>query len=140
MLSVRVVKLGGHELDRPEWLAACADALKALGPVVLVHGGGEAVSALSRRLALPVEQRDGRRVTSPAIAEVVEMVLAGPVNRILVAALRRAGSPSTSTRTTPPRPSRARSTRRSCCSSRTCPACAWTAPCSRRSRRERSRR
>ncbi len=91
MLSVRVVKLGGHELDRPEWLAACADALKALGPVVLVHGGGEAVSALSRRLALPVEQRDGRRVTSPAIAEVVEMVLAGPVNRILVAALRRAG-------------------------------------------------
>src|SRR6266516_2351175 len=70
MLSVRVVKLGGHELDRPEWLAACADALKALGPV---------------------EQRDGRRGTSPAIAEVVEMVLAGPVNRMLVAALRRAG-------------------------------------------------
>ncbi len=91
MLSVRVVKLGGHELDRPEWLAACADALKALGPVVLVHGGGEAVSALSQRLALPIEKRDGRRVTSAAVAEVVEMVLAGPVNRMLVAALRQAG-------------------------------------------------
>lgn len=91
MLSVRVVKLGGNELDRPEWLAACADALKAVGPVVLVHGGGEAVSALSRRLALPVEKRDGRRVTSPEVAEVVEMVLAGPVNRMLVAALRGAG-------------------------------------------------
>ena len=91
MLSVRVVKLGGRELDRPEWLAACADALQAVGPVVLVHGGGEAVSAVSRRLAIPVEKRAGRRVTSPEVAEVVEMVLAGPVNRLLVAALRAAG-------------------------------------------------
>ncbi len=91
MLSVRVVKLGGRELDRPEWLAACADALKAAGPVVLVHGGGEAVSAVSRRLAIPVEKRAGRRVTSPEVAEVVEMVLAGPVSRLLVAALRAAG-------------------------------------------------
>jgi acetylglutamate kinase len=91
MLSVSVVKLGGNELDRPEWLAACADALRTVGPVVLVHGGGETVSALSRRLALPVEKRDGRRVTTPEVAEVVEMVLAGPVNRMLVAALRRAG-------------------------------------------------
>jgi acetylglutamate kinase len=91
MLSVRVVKLGGNELDRPEWLTACAAALTAVGPVVVVHGGGEAVSALSRRLALPVEKRDGRRVTSPEVAEVVEMVLAGPVSRMLVAALRAAG-------------------------------------------------
>ena len=91
MLSVRVVKLGGNELDRPEWVAACADALRTVGPVVLVHGGGAAVSALSRRLALPVEKRDGRRVTTPEVAEAVEMVLAGPVNRMLVAALRRAG-------------------------------------------------
>jgi len=91
MLSVRVVKLGGRELDRPEWLAACADALKAAGPVVLVHGGGEAVSAVSQRLAIPVEKRAGRRVTSPEVAEVVEMVLAGPVSRLLVAALRAAG-------------------------------------------------
>src|SRR5712691_822214 len=91
MLSVRVVKLGGRELDRPEWLAACADALKAAGPVVLVHGGGEAVSAVSRRLAILVEKRAGRRVTSPEVAEVVEMVLAGPVSRLLVAALRAAG-------------------------------------------------
>src|SRR5438309_10405534 len=91
MLSVRVVKLGGNELDRPEWVAACADALRTVGPVVLVHGGGEAVSALSRRLALPVEKRDGRRVTTREVAEVVEMVLAGPGSRMLVAALRRAG-------------------------------------------------
>lgn len=91
MLSTRVVKLGGNELDRPAWLAACARALVPLGPVVVVHGGGRAVSALSRRLGLPVEKRDGRRVTSPEVAEVVELVMGGPVNRQVVMALRAAG-------------------------------------------------
>jgi acetylglutamate kinase len=91
VLNVRVVKLGGNELDRPEWLEACATAVAAAGPVVVVHGGGRAVSALSERLALPVEKRNGMRVTSRDVAEVVEMVLAGPVNRAVVAALRRAG-------------------------------------------------
>ncbi len=91
MLSTRVVKLGGNELDRPAWLAACARALGRLEPVVVVHGGGRAVSALSRRLGLPVEKRDGRRVTSPEVAEVVELVMGGPVNRQVVTALRAAG-------------------------------------------------
>ena len=91
MLSVRVVKIGGNEIDRPEWLAACARALVRLDPVVVVHGGGQAVSALSRRLGLPVEQRGGLRVTPPGVAEVVEMVLGGPVNRQVVAELRAAG-------------------------------------------------
>jgi acetylglutamate kinase len=91
MLSVRVVKIGGNELDEPEWLAACARALKALEPVVVVHGGGKAVSELSRRLGLPVERRGGLRVTTREVAEVVEMVLGGPVNRLVVSALRSAG-------------------------------------------------
>jgi len=91
VLSTRVVKLGGNELDRPAWLAACARALGRLEPVVVVHGGGRAVSALSRRLGLPVEKRDGRRVTSPEVAEVVELVMGGPVNRQVVTALRAAG-------------------------------------------------
>jgi acetylglutamate kinase len=91
MLAVRVVKIGGNELDRPEWVASCARRLKSAGPVVVVHGGGQAVSEWSRRLGLPVEQRDGLRVTPPEIAELVEMVLGGPMNRLLVAALRGAG-------------------------------------------------
>lgn len=91
MLTVRLVKIGGNELDRPAWVAACARALHGLGPVVVVHGGGQAVSDLSRRLGLPVEKRDGLRVTTPEIAQVVEMVLGGPVNRLLVSALRAAG-------------------------------------------------
>jgi len=91
VLNVRVVKVGGNELDQPAWLEACARALVSLDPVVVVHGGGRAVSAWSERLGLPVEKRDGRRVTTPEVAEVVELVLAGPLNRRVVAALRRAG-------------------------------------------------
>jgi acetylglutamate kinase len=91
VLNVRIVKLGGNELDQPAWLEACARALVSLDPVVVVHGGGHAVSAWSERLGLPVEMRDGRRVTTPEVAEVVELVLAGPLNRRVVAALRRAG-------------------------------------------------
>jgi acetylglutamate kinase len=91
VLTVRVVKIGGNELDQPAWVAKCAHALKGIGPTVVVHGGGEAVSTWSRRLGLPVEKRDGLRVTTPEIAQVVEMVLGGPMNRLLVSALRAAG-------------------------------------------------
>jgi acetylglutamate kinase len=91
VLTLRVVKIGGNELDHPAWVSACARALATGGPTVIVHGGGRAVSELSRRLSLPVEKRDGMRVTTAPVAEAVEMVLSGPVNRLLVAALRAAG-------------------------------------------------
>ncbi|HEX9611175.1 MAG TPA: acetylglutamate kinase, partial [Gemmatimonadales bacterium] len=91
MLNLRVVKLGGNELDRPEWMEECARALRQAAPVVVVHGGGKAVDALSRRLGLPVEKRDGLRVTTADVAEAVEMTLAGAISRRLVSTLRRAG-------------------------------------------------
>jgi acetylglutamate kinase len=89
--EMRVVKFGGNELDRTSWLAGCAAALYPGGPIVVVHGGGKAVDALSRRLGLPVEKRDGLRVTSAEVAEATEMTLAGSINRRLVSALRAGG-------------------------------------------------
>jgi acetylglutamate kinase len=59
--------------------------------VVVVHGGGKEVDALSRRLGLPVEKRHGMRVTTAEVAEVVEMTLAGSINRRVVCALRAGG-------------------------------------------------
>jgi acetylglutamate kinase len=88
---LKVVKIGGNELDSPEWLQACARALKRAEPVVVVHGGGKAVDALSRRLGLPIEKREGLRVTTAEVAEAVEMMLPGSVSRRLVSALRQAG-------------------------------------------------
>jgi acetylglutamate kinase len=91
VLAVRVVKIGGNELDRPGWLPSCARALPRSEPLVVVHGGGRAITLVSERLGLAAEKRDGVRVTTPEVAAVVEMVLAGPVNRQVVAALRDAG-------------------------------------------------
>lgn len=92
MSQLRVVKLGGNELDRPDWLAGWAAAVaRSTGPVVVVHGGGRAINDLSARLGLPVEKQDGLRRTTPAVAGAVEMALAGPVNRQVVSALRAAG-------------------------------------------------
>jgi acetylglutamate kinase len=91
VLKTRVIKIGGNELERPDWLERCAAALSTLQPVVIVHGGGKAVDELSRRLGLPVDKREGLRVTTPEIAAVVEMTLTGPVSRSIVLALRRAG-------------------------------------------------
>ena len=51
MLTVRVVKIGGNELDQPAWVAKCARALKGIGPAVVVHGGGQAVSTWSRSVS-----------------------------------------------------------------------------------------
>jgi len=89
---LKVIKLGGNELDRPGWLDTWAARVAgSAGHVVVVHGGGRAITDLSARLGLPVEQRDGLRVTTAGVAGVVEMALGGPVNRQVVAALRRAG-------------------------------------------------
>ncbi len=90
-MLTRIVKIGGNQLDSAAWLADCARALARVQPLVVVHGGGRAVDRLCARLGLPVEKREGLRVTSPETAAVVEMVLAGPANRAVVAALRHAG-------------------------------------------------
>lgn len=64
--------------------------LRALGvrPVV-VHGGGKAITAWLDRLGLPARFIDGLRVTDAETMTVVEMVLAGQVNKALVAGLNR---------------------------------------------------
>ena len=65
--------------------------LRALGvrPVV-VHGGGKAITAWLERLDLPARFVDGLRVTDAATLAVVEMVLAGQVNKALVTGLNQA--------------------------------------------------
>ena len=89
---LRVVKIGGSALTDPEWLAQFASAAASAGaPMVIVHGGGPDISALSDRLGIPVEWHDGRRVTPPEALDVAGMVLSGRVNKKIVGALMSAG-------------------------------------------------
>ncbi|TRW16827.1 acetylglutamate kinase [Glacieibacterium frigidum] len=90
-----VIKYGGHAMGDAELAADFAEdivLLKAVGinPVV-VHGGGPQIGAMLRRLNITSEFVDGLRVTDKATAEVAEMVLAGSINKELVAAINRAG-------------------------------------------------
>lgn len=61
-----------------------------LNPIV-VHGGGNDISAYCNKLGLPVEFKDGFRVTTPEVMDIVKMVLVGKVNQELVAQLNEHG-------------------------------------------------
>jgi acetylglutamate kinase len=92
---IRVYKVGGPALDDPGLIAPlAADIRRAPGPSVLVHGGGRHVDRLLRALAIESRFVGGRRATSPAAMEVVEMVLSGVVNKDLAAGLTSAGLPA----------------------------------------------
>ena len=90
-----VIKYGGSAMENPELcrqVVADIEMLKLLGiRIVLVHGGGKAISAHVKALGLPVTFKDGLRVTDPATMEAVREVLVGKVNQDLVWALNEYG-------------------------------------------------
>ena len=93
--GVRVYKLGGPALEDPGLLPALASELRrAPGRLVVVHGGGRHVERTLASLGLESRFIGGRRETSPAAMEVVEMVLSGVVNKSLSAGLTEAGLPA----------------------------------------------
>jgi len=83
---MRVVKIGGRAQGDARLGPALAAAAHA-APLCIVHGGGDEVSALQRRLGLEPAFSGGRRVTSEADLEIVRMVLSGTINKRLVAML-----------------------------------------------------
>lgn len=88
-----VVKYGGHAMgDGGELFARDVVLLKQVGmnPIV-VHGGGPQIGQMLERLKIKSEFIDGLRVTDAATVEIVEMVLAGSINKQLVQAINAAG-------------------------------------------------
>lgn len=92
-----VIKVGGDVLADPHALANFAEQVALLYQVkieiVVVHGGGSQATELSRRLGLPVQTRDGRRVTDAETLEVTKMIFNGKLNTDLLAALQQQGAP-----------------------------------------------
>ncbi len=91
-----VVKYGGHAMGEDmlaEEFGRDIALLKQVGinPVV-VHGGGPQINAMLARLAIQSTFVDGLRVTDAAMVEVVEMVLAGTVNKMVAGLINRAGA------------------------------------------------
>ena len=90
-----VAKVGGAQLEieskRQQLCASVVSAIDAGHETVVVHGGGNQIRDLCRKLGLPDRYHDGLRITDGPTADVVLMVLAGLVNKELVHALDRAG-------------------------------------------------
>jgi len=93
--DVRVYKVGGPALEDTGLVGPLADEVRRCGRrVVLVHGGGRHVERMLKALGIESRFVEGRRETSEAAMEVVEMVLSGTVNKALAAGLTAAGVPA----------------------------------------------
>ena len=93
--KIIVVKYGGHAMTDPKLAQQFARdmvMLKVCGlnPIV-VHGGGPQINKMLDKLDVKAEFRDGLRVTDAETMAVVEMVLAGSINKSIVASIQQAG-------------------------------------------------
>ncbi|AQX20621.1 acetylglutamate kinase [Bartonella sp. WD16.2] len=90
-----VVKYGGHAMGDPALGQAFARDIALLkqsgiNPVV-VHGGGPQIADILRKMGIESRFENGLRVTDEKIVEVVEMVLAGSINKEIVALINAEG-------------------------------------------------
>lgn len=87
----RVIKIGGRPQTDPSLPGLIAEAWDAVAGAVIVHGGGDEVSALQKTMGSTSQFVNGRRVTSAHDIEIVRMALSGTANKRLVSALVREG-------------------------------------------------
>jgi acetylglutamate kinase len=90
-----VVKYGGHAMGNPALGQAFARDIALLkqsgvNPIV-VHGGGPQIGQMLERMGIASEFKGGLRVTDKATVEIVEMVLAGSINKEIVALINKEG-------------------------------------------------
>ncbi len=90
-----VVKYGGHAMGDEHLAREFARDIvlleqTAINPVV-VHGGGPQIEAMLKRVGVKSQFTDGLRITDEQTLEVVEMVLAGSINKQMVGYINEAG-------------------------------------------------
>lgn len=90
-----VIKFGGHAMGDDELAKAFAQDVvylkqSGVNPIV-VHGGGPQIAAMLKKLAITSDFVQGLRVTDKPTVEVVEMVLAGAINKEIVSAINSQG-------------------------------------------------
>ncbi len=93
--KVVVVKYGGNAMTNEALKQAVMQDIVLLSlvgiKVVLVHGGGPEINAMLKKINKPSEFVNGLRYTDEETIDIVQMVLAGKVNKDLVMLLQRAG-------------------------------------------------
>lgn len=93
--STVVIKFGGHAMGSDEALADFARDIVMMKQCnvnpVIVHGGGPAINQMLEKLNIQSEFVRGKRVTDAATMDVVEMVLAGKINKKIAHAINMQG-------------------------------------------------
>ena len=86
--GTRVIKIGGRPQGEPTLSARIARLWnRGTNPLVIVHGGGNEVTALQTSFGLQAQFVGGRRVTQEKDIDVLRMALSGTANKRLVSAL-----------------------------------------------------
>jgi acetylglutamate kinase len=93
--EIIVIKYGGHAMGHEETARDFARDVvlleqAAINPVV-VHGGGPQIAAMLKKLGIKSEFAAGLRITDQTTVEIVEMVLAGSINKQIVGYINAAG-------------------------------------------------
>jgi acetylglutamate kinase len=92
LTTLRVIKIGGNDIDDSAFVQRLVSAVKAMQPKpVLVHGGGKEIGQIQQALGGEPRFVSGLRVSDETAMAAAEMVLAGAVNTRLVVALGLAG-------------------------------------------------
>lgn len=90
-----VIKYGGNAMGDGSLAKKFAEDIVLLKQVginpIVVHGGGPQIGKMLERLKIQSEFIDGLRVTDAATVEIVEMVLAGTINKQIVSEINAAG-------------------------------------------------
>jgi acetylglutamate kinase len=93
--KIIVVKFGGHAMGDDKLSAQFANDIVLLKQSgihpIIVHGGGPQIANMLDRLGIKSKFADGLRITDAKTIEVVEMVLAGLINKEIVTAINQAG-------------------------------------------------
>ena len=89
MPKLNIVKIGGAIIEEEAILLPFLKDFAALkGPKILVHGGGKKATAWAEKLGVPVQMKEGRRITDAATLELITGLYAGQVNKNIVAQLQ----------------------------------------------------
>jgi acetylglutamate kinase len=93
--AIVVVKYGGHAMGQEQLARDFARDIvlleqTAINPVV-VHGGGPQIEAMLKQVGVQSQFAAGLRITDEKTLEIVEMVLAGSINKQMVGYINEAG-------------------------------------------------
>ena len=93
MDKLQIVKIGGNVIENRKALKEfLADFSEIKGAKIVIHGGGKEATQMAKKLGIPVQIIEGRRITDLPNLELITMLYAGKLNKTIVAQLQAFGS------------------------------------------------